>query len=117
MRRLTILFFSLLLFACASGDPAHEKAWEAMVAQDYAAARDRYENILAERPDDAYAHLNLGVAYANLGNYPSAREHYNAAIKYGGDAKGSRVVEAGQVSSRDATVADLARANLQTLPQ
>ncbi len=117
MRRLIIFVSALLLAACASGDPAHEAAWEAMVAQDYPAARDRYQGILAERPDDAFAHLNLGVAYQNLGDYARAREHYNHAITYGGGAQGSRIVESGQVSTKTATVADLARANLQALPQ
>jgi len=108
---------ALLVGGCATGaDPAQEKAWEAMVAQDYPAARDRYEAILAENPDDPFAQLNLGVAYHNLGQYELARQHYQAAIDLGGDAQGTRVAAGGEVTTSATTVADKARENLATLP-
>lgn len=87
-----------------------------MLAKDYSAARDVYEGIIVEHPENPYAHLNLGVAYQYLGKSDLARQHYEAAIANGGNAEVTRVVEEGSVIERVSTVADKARENLLTLP-
>jgi len=113
----SVTIIALFLAGCATGAGADlKKGWELMLAKDYPAARDVYENMLAEYPDNPYAHLNLGVAYQNLGNTDLARRHYEAAIEFGGAAEVTRVVQKGEVISHVTTVADKGRENLQTLP-
>jgi Tfp pilus assembly protein PilF len=114
-RSVTIL--ALLLAGCATGtSPELKKGWEFMLAKDYPAARDVYESVLTEYPDNPYAHLNLGVVYQNLGNIDLARQHYEAAVAHGGSAEVSRVVQEGEVIATVTTVADKGRENLLTLP-
>lgn len=108
---------ALLLSACApSGSEAELKeGWELMVDRNYEAARDHYEEMLSEYPQNPYAHLNLGVTYHQLGQPQRAREHYEIAIAEGRDAEISMVSEEGSVDSRPSTVADVARKNLAAL--
>lgn len=107
---------ALLLSGCASGPSAElEKGWKLMLAQDYAAARDHYESMLVDYPTNPYAHLNLGVAYQQLGETELARQQYEAAIEHGGSAEVTRVAEREDIESRTSTVADLARQNLAGL--
>ena len=115
---LGIAALGLLGAACAPSGPQAElkQGWELMVAKDYVAARDHYEAMLAEHPDNPYAHLNLGVAYHQLGEPDRARAHYEIAIAEGGSAEISMVSEEGSVGSRPSTVAEVARTNLDTLP-
>lgn len=108
---------ALPLGACApsGADAELKEGWELMVAKDYPAARDHYEAMLTEYPDDPYAHLNLGVAYHQLGELDLAKRHYEAAIAEGGNAEISMVAEEGSVESRPDTVAEVARKNLDTI--
>lgn len=111
------LALALLLGSCAPSGPHGElkEGWELMVAREYAAARDHYEALLAEYPDNPYAHLNLGVAYHQLGEIDLARRNYEAAIAHGGDAEISMVAEQGNVATRPDTVAEQARKNLDLI--
>ena len=106
----------LFLTGCANGPSSELKqGWELMVAEDYAAAREHYENLLKEHPDNPYALLNLGVAYQRLGDFDNARPNYEAAIEHGSNAQVTRVAETDGVQPRSTTIADLARQNLETL--
>ena len=111
-----VTLLSLLLAGCATGPNAElEEGFEMVAAEDYGAARDHYERILAEHPNNPYAHLNLGVAYQQLGQHQLARQHYEAAIANGGGATVTRVAEQAGVDSRTSTVVELARRNLEQM--
>jgi len=113
-----IVVAMILLAGCASGASSGLKeGWDLMLAADYAGARDHYEQMLTKYPDNAYVHLNLGVAYHQLGNADLARQEYEAAIKYGQNAPVTRVAEGGSVDAATTTVADKARENLKLLGQ
>ena len=121
LRKSTALAATLLILltACATNVTEREdlaEAWQQMLNEDYLGARDAYELILLDDPQNPYAHLNLGFAYQQLGIYEAARSHYETAIAVGGDATVTSVVEEGQVSAVATTVADRARENLATLP-
>jgi tetratricopeptide (TPR) repeat protein len=108
---------ALSLTGCATGAGRDlEEGWKFMLAKNYPAARDVYEGMLVEYPDNPYALLNLGVAHQYLGNIDLARQHYEAAIAHGGDAEVTRVVEEGSIIAHVTTVADKARENMATLP-
>lgn len=120
MRRfiaLGVTMMALTLAGCAATGPAGElqEGWELMVAEDYPAARDHYEGILAENPDNPYAHLNLGVAYHRLGETERARRHYEAAVAHGGEAEITQVADEDGVAPETSTVADQARENLRRM--
>lgn len=114
---LGVAAFGLLFSGCAptGADAELKQGWELMVVKDYSAARDHYEAMLAEYPDNPYANLNLAVAYHHLGESEDARRHYEIAIAEGRNAEISMVSEEGLASSRATTVADVARSNLETL--
>jgi Tfp pilus assembly protein PilF len=131
----TIISSLLLLTGCASsgagdGDAAQsadglitaqsraelQTGWELLVARDYVTARDHYEAMLVDYPRNPYAHLNLGVTYNELGETELARRHYEAAAVEGEDAEIAEVVEDGEIEQLATTVADVARANLEDLP-
>lgn len=125
MKRLTaigamaigVMTMGLVLSGCASGASSDlERGWKLMLAQDYPAARVHYESMLADYPTNPYAHLNLGVAYQQLGEPDRAREHYEAAIEHGGSAEVTRVAEREDIEPRTTTVAELAQQNLDSLP-
>ncbi len=114
-RCVTILALSLA--GCATGASSELRdAWKLMLVEDYAGARDIYQGVLAEYPNNPYAHLNIGFAYQQLGKIALAREHYEAAIEHGGKAEVTRVVVEGEVVSKVTTVADKGQENLKTLP-
>lgn len=46
----------------------------------YDLARERYERVLALRPDRTSVHGNLGVALANLGDLDGAMEHFHLGL-------------------------------------
>lgn len=111
-----VLVSSLLLAGCATGASKElEDGWKLMIDADYAGARDHYEGMLADYPENPYVHLNLGVAYHQLGNVDLARQHYEAAVQYGESAEVTRVVEKGEVAPTTTTVADKGRENLALL--
>lgn len=112
---------ALALVACAApGGPAPQSALSAandkLIAQDYPGARDAFLAIIAEDPNNAYAHLNLGVAYEELGEVELAKTHYNLAIQTGGSSPIAGTVEDGVVSGGvSTTVGALATQNLTAL--
>jgi len=111
------LVIGVALSGCATNDRDDlAEAWQYMLAEDYLGARDAYELILLRDPNNPYAHLNLGFAYQQLGINDAARAHYESAVKFGGNARISQVVEEGQVKTVASTVADKGRENLASLP-
>ncbi len=111
---------ALALVGCASSDAPEQtafgSAYDLLVAQDYASARDAFLAILSNDPNNAYAHLNLGVAYEELGETELARTHYGLALQNGSDAPIAGTVEDGVVKSGLATtVGALANQNLAGL--
>ena len=113
-----VMIIALFLAGCSTGPSAElEDGWELMLARDYPGARDHYQGMLAKHPKNPYVHLNLGVAYHQIGNYELARQDYEVAIQYGEDAEVSRVVEQGEVAPIITSVADKGRENLEILPK
>jgi tetratricopeptide (TPR) repeat protein len=112
------VMLTFMLAGCVAGgaSPGLKRGWELMVAEDYVAAIDQYEILLKEHPDNPYALLNLGVAYQRLGNFDRARPNYQAAIVHGGSAEVTRVAETEGIKTQTTTVAELARQNLEALP-
>lgn len=121
MQRFTALGAMMLALAvtgCGGGiGPAGEleKGWELMVAKNYPSARDHYEQMLEEYPDNPYALLNLGVAYQQLGETSRARASFEAAIAHGTSAEITLLTDEGGVREQTMTVAEQAQANLETL--
>ena len=60
MRIIIVAIFLVLTFLCSCSD---------------------LNNAIKLKPDDAIAHSNRGVAYANRGQYQRAIEEYNEAIR------------------------------------
>ncbi len=54
-------------------------------ASDVEEAIEEYKQAIRINPDDAEAHVNLGVAYVKLGMYKEAIEAYKQAIKIDSD--------------------------------
>ncbi len=75
---LTVAFLALLLGAWLSGPAAAWAPWElwqgnrAFSRGDFQAAARRYERAVQEAPQDAAAHLALGLATYRQGLYPRA---------------------------------------------
>lgn len=51
----------------------------ALDKKDYAAAADIFRKYLAQKPDDAYAHFQLGYAYTALQQFDEAKDEYGKA--------------------------------------
>ncbi len=49
-------------------------------AEQYAAARDALEKLIATDPQNAEAHFMLGLTYFNLGEYPKAQASFSQAM-------------------------------------
>ena len=93
-----------------------DAAYQLLVDQDYEGARDGFLDILEADPGNPYAHLNLGVAYEELGDLEGARRHYELAIETGADAPIAGTVEDGAVTEdANTTVGSLAQQNLAGL--
>lgn len=91
---------------------AYRLGFEALQAQDYAAAEQHLSEAAQLDPDDPYVELNLGVAYQRLGELDKARTAYEHAAATGEAVKPVRVTDP-RYSGR--SVADLARDNLASL--
>lgn len=109
------LLAGLLLAGCAAESQAEKDAWNSIVVQDFAAARSQYESILAEDPSNAYANLNIGVAYEQLGDMAMAAKHYEVAIASGKNLPIAEVAQDGNTARRRTTVADVAQENLNRI--
>jgi protein O-GlcNAc transferase len=57
-----------------------QRANEAIDKMDFAAALDPLEKYIAQRPDDAYAHFQLGYSYAGLKRPEDAKTEFSRAI-------------------------------------
>lgn len=114
-RRAATLLAGLLLAGCAAGNEAEDSAWNSIVAQDYASAQAQYQSILSTDPGNAYANLNIGVAYEKLGDMTMAAKHYEAAIANGKDLPIGEVAQDGGTAKRRTTVAAVAQENLRRI--
>ena len=57
-----------------------QQAKESIDKNDFAAALDPLQKYLAERPDDPFAHFQLGYAYAGLKRWEEAKTEFSRAI-------------------------------------
>jgi tetratricopeptide (TPR) repeat protein len=73
-----IILFGLLFNACSK--PGHKIADEALSRGKYEEAIKYYKEILTERPSDAHARNNLGIAYIRLTRYDDAFKEFQKAI-------------------------------------
>ena len=118
---------ALTLSACAATDAdgnatgltqstAFYTAYQKLVQENYTGARDGFLAIVGDEPDNAYAHLNLGVAYEELGEADLAKAHYQIALDTDPDAQIIEEVEDGEVRSDvNTTVGELATKNLDAM--
>lgn len=83
--------------------------YRALKNGDYAKARDYIETSNAERPNDAFDELNLGVAYQGLGRMDLAEPLYRQAMTHG---HGLYPKETIRPQDRGRTVEEIACANL-----
>jgi len=67
-----------------SGDALAQKAEEHYLAQEWADAATAYQQLVAERPNDALAWHRLGTSRIFLKQYPEAIKNLEQAIKVGG---------------------------------
>ncbi len=114
-RLLAALVCATLLAACTYTGTYRDEGWSKIVAEDYSGARDYYLTVLAERPTNPWANLNIGVAYEELGQIDLARQHYELAARHGELAEIVEVAHDGNVVGRSTTVAEVAADNLARL--
>lgn len=107
----------LLLSACASAPIAGEgdanTAFTYIKQRDFASAKSYLDRALADNPDNAKAHLNLGVVYQATGNPSGAREQYNLAIA--DDKSGQVVTKTATSDGSTGSIAELAKRNLKRM--
>jgi tetratricopeptide (TPR) repeat protein len=60
--------------------PLLQQATEAIDKNDFSAALDPLQKYIAERPDEPYAHFQLGYAYAGLKRWEEAKAEFSRAI-------------------------------------
>ena len=60
--------------------PLLQQANQAIDKMDFAAAIEPLQKYIAQRPDEAYPHFQLGYAYAGLKNSEDARQQFSRAI-------------------------------------
>ena len=105
----------LLLSGCTGQGEGMDNGWSMIVAEDFASAQVQYQRIVTQEPNNPYAHLNLGVAYEELGDNEMAAKHYQVAVANGKDAEIQEVAQDGNVAPRETTVAKIAQENLAGL--
>lgn len=111
---------ALLVVAGCSSQMAEDDVgpgFDMLAAKNYAGAEAYFANEVAEDPDNAYAHLNLGAAHEAQGNFDMAAMHYQHAVEMGEGVPVAQTVYNGQVKSESTTVAAVAAYNLANLPQ
>lgn len=101
----------------AAVDPEVQQGFDMLATQNYAAAEALFAQEVAEDPNNAYAHLNLGAAHEAQGNNALAAQHYQQAVALGEGVPVGRTVYNGQVRPEDTTVAAVGAYNLANLPQ
>src|SRR5215472_369518 len=60
--------------------PLLQQANHAIDKMDYAGALDALEKYIAQRPDEAYPHFQLGYAFASLKRSDKAKQEFSRAI-------------------------------------
>src|SRR5215469_14816481 len=60
--------------------PLLQQANEAIDKMDFVAALDPLQKYIAQRPDEAYPHFQLGYAYAGLKRSEDAKQEFSRAI-------------------------------------
>jgi tetratricopeptide (TPR) repeat protein len=60
--------------------PLLQQATDAIDKNDFSAALDLLQKYIAERPDEPYAHFQLGYAYAGLKRWEEAKAEFSRAI-------------------------------------
>lgn len=75
-----VLTLAVILGACG-GDEGTRVADELYEEGNYEAAIAAYATVIAERPENAIAHNNLGNAYLANRDYPRAADAYSQAIE------------------------------------
>jgi tetratricopeptide (TPR) repeat protein len=58
-----------------------DQGQKAMDRQDYAAAAETYRRFVADQPDEAYGHFQLGYAYTALNRHDEATAEYRKAVE------------------------------------
>jgi tetratricopeptide (TPR) repeat protein len=58
-----------------------EQGQKAMDRQDYAAAAEAYRRFVADQPEEAYGHFQLGYAYTALNRHDEATAEYRKAVE------------------------------------
>lgn len=118
MRRVTIvgaLMAGLMLSGCFDQSETRGDGWSMIVAEDFSSAREHYQSLLADDPNNPYVNLNLGVAHEELGDTATAANHYRIAIANGEKAEINEVARDGDVGDRLTTVKIVATENLARL--
>ena len=110
---------ALLALAACAGNAAEEMrpGFEMLSSRNYAGAEAYFADVVAEDPENAYAHLNLAVAHQAQGDIAMAREHYQRAVALGEGVPIGQTTYDGQVKTEESTVAAVAAYNLSNLPQ
>lgn len=89
VRDLTIVFFILVCFVPAWGEPTvaqHlQNAKTFNLADKWEEAANEYQGVLAKEPEHGFANAGLGVALANLNQHKEALLSYDRALKFGYD--------------------------------
>jgi outer membrane protein OmpA-like peptidoglycan-associated protein len=93
----------------AAVTPKHP-GYKALKAENFQAARDYLAETHAEDPNDAFAELNLGVAYQELGRMDLAEPLYRQAMTHG---RGLTGVDTTQGWAAGKTVEEIACRNLE----
>src|SRR5882672_8858588 len=60
--------------------PLLQQATDAIDKNDFSAALEPLQKYIAERPDEPYAHFQLGYAYAGLKRWEEAKAEFSRAI-------------------------------------
>lgn len=113
---------SLLVLAGCAGEERMvstdvDPGFDMLASQNYAGAEAYFMSEISEDPNDAYAHLNVGVAQEGQGKFADAAQHYQHAVSLGDGVPVGKTVYNGQVKMENTTVSALAAYNLANLPQ
>jgi len=80
-----------------------------------AEAERQFGIILAVKPNDPFANLNIGAVMAQTDRTNAAISHYKKAVASGEGVPVGSVLVVGKVTDVDSTVADVARRNIERL--
>ncbi|HEV2677295.1 MAG TPA: tetratricopeptide repeat protein [Aliidongia sp.] len=121
-RAAALLGLVLTLGACGGPDRAtneaaaqlaYRRGFEAIGTGDWLTAEQYLLQAKQAFPDDPYVLLNLGVVAQRLGRFDEARRYYQQVVDRAPDVV---PVQVSDPKASGKTLADLARADLATLP-